>query len=49
MEIGQVANFKTNTNIPIEKIPIALNTKLKKNRCMKEKQRRFMQPIRKAL
>ena len=28
--IGQVANFKTNTKIPIEKIPIALNTKLKK-------------------
>ena len=27
--IGQVANFKTNSNIPIEKIPIALNTKLK--------------------
>ena len=27
---GQVANFKTNSNIPIEKIPIAINTKLKK-------------------
>lgn len=28
--IAQVANFKTNSNIPIEKIPIAINTKLKK-------------------
>ncbi len=28
--IGQVANFKTNSKIPTEKIPIALNTKLKK-------------------
>ena len=28
--IGQVANFKTNSNIPIEKIPIAINTNLKK-------------------
>ena len=28
--IGQVANFKTNSQIPIEKIPIAINTKLKK-------------------
>ena len=28
---GQVANFKTNSNIPIEKIPIALNTNLKKS------------------
>ena len=28
---GQVANFKTNSTIPIEKIPIALNTKLKKS------------------
>jgi len=27
--IGQVANFKTNSNIPTDKIPIALNTKLK--------------------
>ena len=27
---GQVANFKTNSNIPIEKIPIALNSNLKK-------------------
>ena len=29
--LGQVANFKTNSNIPIEKIPIALNTNLKKS------------------
>ena len=28
---GQVANFKTNSQIPIEKIPIALNTNLKKS------------------
>ena len=29
--LGQVANFKTNSSIPIEKIPIAINTKLKKS------------------
>lgn len=29
--IGQCANFKTNSNIPTEKIPIALNTKLKES------------------
>ena len=28
---GQVANFTTNSNIPIEKIPIAINTNLKKS------------------
>ncbi len=28
---GQVANFKTNSNIPVEKIPIALNSNLKKS------------------
>lgn len=28
---GQVANFKTNSNIPTEKIPIALNSNLKKS------------------
>lgn len=28
---GQVANFKTNSNIPIEKFPIAINSKLKKS------------------
>lgn len=31
MHYGQVANFKTNSSIPIEKIPIALNTNLKKS------------------
>ena len=31
MHYGQVANFKTNTNIPIEKIAIALNSNLKKS------------------
>ena len=29
--LGQVANFKTNMNIPTNKIPIALNTKLKRS------------------
>ena len=29
--LGQVANFKTNSTIPIEKIPIAINTNLKKS------------------
>ena len=29
--LGQVANFKTNSNIPIEKIAIALNSNLKKS------------------
>ena len=28
---GQVANFKTNSNIPVEKIPMALNSNLKKS------------------
>ena len=31
MLFGQVANFKTDSNIPIEKIPIAINTNLKKS------------------
>lgn len=31
MHFGQVANFKTNSNIPIEKWPIALNTYLKRS------------------
>ena len=31
MQYGQVANFKTNSNIPIEKIAIALNSNLKKS------------------
>ena len=29
--IGQVANFKTNCNIPVEKFPIAINCKVKKS------------------
>ena len=29
--IGQVANFKTNSNVPIEKFAIAINTNLKKS------------------
>jgi len=29
--LAQVANFKTNSNLPIEKFPIALNSKLKKS------------------
>ena len=29
--LGQVANFKTNSSIPIEKIPISFNTKLKRS------------------
>ena len=29
--LGQVANFKTNSNIAIEKIPIAINSKIKKS------------------
>lgn len=28
---GQVANFKTNSNIPVEKFPIAINCKVKKS------------------
>ena len=28
---GQVANFKTESNLPIEKFPVAINTKLKKS------------------
>ena len=31
MLFGQIANFKTNCNIEIEKIPYALNSKLKKS------------------
>jgi tRNA pseudouridine38-40 synthase len=29
--LGQVANFKTNCSIPVEKFPIAINTKVKKS------------------
>lgn len=28
--LGQVANFKTNSTLPIEKVPIAINSKIKK-------------------
>lgn len=31
MLFGQVANFKTNSNIPIDKFPVAINTNLKKS------------------
>ena len=34
--LGQTANFKTNSNIEIEKIPYALNSKLKKSIVIKE-------------
>ena len=33
---GQIANFKTNSNIEIEKIPYALNSKLKKSILIKD-------------
>ena len=42
--LGQVANFKTNSNIPIEKIPIAINSNLKKSiliRSAEEVEERF--------
>ena len=29
--LGQVANFKTNSKLPIEKVAIAINSKLKKS------------------
>lgn len=29
--MGQTANFKTNSNLPVEKFPIAINSKLKKS------------------
>lgn len=34
--IGQVANFKTNSNLPIEKFAIAINSKLKKSIVIKD-------------
>ena len=34
--LGQTANFKTNSNIPIEKIPIAINSKIKKSIVIKD-------------
>ena len=33
---GQIANFKTNSNLPIEKFAIAINSKLKKSIVIKE-------------
>ena len=36
MHYGQIANFKTNSNIEIEKITYALNSKLKKSIVIKE-------------
>lgn len=36
MLYGQVANFKTNSNIPIEKLPLALNANLKKSILIKD-------------
>ena len=36
MLFGQVANFKTNSNIPIEKFAIALNSNLKKSILIKK-------------
>ena len=34
--LGQVANFKTNSNIPIEKMAIAINSRLKKSIVIKK-------------
>ena len=34
---GQVANFKTNSKIPIDKFPIAINSKIKKSKLTKNK------------
>ena len=36
MHFGQVANFKTNSNLPIEKFAIAINSKLKKSIVIKQ-------------
>ena len=36
--IGQVANFKTNCNIPVGKFPIAINCKVKKSIVIKDAQ-----------
>lgn len=36
MHFGQVANFKTNSNIPIEKFAIAINSNLKKSILIKK-------------
>lgn len=34
--LGQIANFKTNSNIPVEKFPIAINSQLKKSVVVKK-------------
>ena len=34
--LGQVANFKTNSNIPIEKFAIAINSQVKKSKVIKK-------------
>lgn len=34
--LGQVANFKTNSNLPIEKFAVAINSKLKKSIVIKK-------------
>ncbi len=34
--LGQVANFKTNSNFPIEKLPLAINSQLKNSIVIKE-------------
>ena len=36
--IAQIANFKTNSNFPVEKYPIALNSKIKKSIRIKDAQ-----------
>ncbi len=36
MHFGQIANFKTNSNLPIEKFAIAINSKLKKSIVIKQ-------------
>ena len=35
--LGQVANFKTNSNIPIDKFAIAINSRLKKSIVIKKR------------
>ena len=36
MHFGQVANFKTNSNLPIEKFILAINSKIKKSIIIKD-------------
>lgn len=38
MQYGQVANFKTNSTIPIEKLPLAINSQLKSSIIIKDAQ-----------